>query len=697
MAGAVRTCLLCLAVLAQGAKVTPMEKVIGLLKDLSSKVAAEGAKEAAAYDKFACFCKEQADGKLYSIEKSDAKTADLKAQIGELDSAIAELNGAISKLSKKISTLEGDIETRTKTRKTQRDAYSVKAKDMNEAVAACAAAIDALKGSKGALSDAKVDLAQVQKVTGSLVKVVSRQPLLSTAPGAVALLTKFSDQGAPKFEYQSNDIIATLEGLLATFKKLKADLDIEEHDVKSASESTILGLANEKKFADKERTEKETVVEAKTEDREAAATNKDEESQDRTADQAFLDEVTTECQDTAQLFDQRSKTRADELSTLSKATEELQKGAVPNAGANKNLVGLQKKAVVQKATVSVSPATFVQINSVQHKNAGKEAMLKKIVDSLHGAAGRIGSTALAAVSMRILVAEDHFVKVRGLIKDLIAKLQADANSEATTKGICDTGMKKAISDRDEANAAIETANAKITQETAKKNELIKTIATLQKNIAELQKGIKERTELRNEEKADNDKTIEMSQEAVDSVKLALELLSTFYKGAQFAQTGKYVPPNSDRSGNTVGDLAPEVFDSEYKGSQTESKGIVGILEVILSDFERTNSGTKKDDGTSQDEFEAFEKTEKATVAEKQKKIGTSETELTSAKAEILAQEEDLADAKELFDSSAKKLEDLEAMCVKGEETWEERKKKREEEIEALKDALAIFEDWQKSD
>merc|ERR1719148_337458 len=93
----------------QGAKVTPMEKVISLLKDLSAKVAAEGKKEAAAYDKYACFCKEQADEKLYSIEKSDAKLADLKAEIKELDTAIAELNSDISDLSKKISERETEI------------------------------------------------------------------------------------------------------------------------------------------------------------------------------------------------------------------------------------------------------------------------------------------------------------------------------------------------------------------------------------------------------------------------------------------------------------------------------------------------------------------------------------------------------------------------------------------------------------
>jgi len=232
---------------AQGARVTPMEKVITLLKDLSLKVAAEGKKDAAQYDKYSCFCKEQADEKLYAIEKSDAKIADLKAEIGELESAIAELNSEISDLSKKISDLEDEIDKKTKKRATEHELYSAKANDMNEAVDACAAAIKALKDSKKDMKDAKVDLVQI---THDLIKVVQKQPLLANAAGKVALLSKVSANAAPKFEYQSNDIIATLEDLLATFKSMKKDLDQEEFDVMSAFEKNKLALSNEKKFAE---------------------------------------------------------------------------------------------------------------------------------------------------------------------------------------------------------------------------------------------------------------------------------------------------------------------------------------------------------------------------------------------------------------------------------------------------------------
>jgi len=308
-------------------------------------------------------------------------------------------------------------------------------------------------------------------------------------------------------------------------------------------------------------------------------------------------------------------------------------------------------------------------------------------------AERIGSGAISALAARVTVAEDHFVKVRGLIKDLIAKLKADAKSEATQKGVCDKGMAKAISDRDEANAKIEVANAKITTLTAKKNSLEDEIDTLNGQIAELKKALLEATELRADDKATLAKQMEMSEAGADSVKLALGILQGFYDKA-FMQTGKYTPPRGDRDGNTVGDLAPDVFGDKYHGSQSESKGIVGILEVILSDFERTNGQAKKDEEASKEAFEAFEKETQEDVDKKDARIKKADGELSNAKADILDQQQALSDANELLESGLEALEDLEAMCVKGEETYAERVQKRNDEIEALKNALQILDEWQ---
>jgi len=697
--------LLCLVLGARGAQVTPMEKVITLLKSLSAKVTAEGANEAAQYDKYACFCKEQADEKNHAIEKSDDKIASLSAEINMLDTAVAELDSEISGLSRQISSIERDINRKTAKRNREHDEYLAQARDMNEAIDACGAAVDALKTSKSAMKGAKLsgNFAQVQKATNILLSTVAQQPLLTVAPATLTLLSDLnSAKGAPKFQYQSNDIIATIESLQATFKNMKMQLDTEEAGIKSAFVSARLGLSNEKKFADKHKSLKEAIVESKTEQVHNARNDRDSQAKDRNADLEFLGELTKDCEEKAVLFDQRSKMRGDEINVLAEATTELQNGALSES---KKLVGLvQGKAKVQpkpvgipaKVVVKKAPirqVSFLQVrNNEQEETSRRHAAVDKVISLLTAAAARTGSTTLTSAAVRAKYAEDHFVKVRGLIKDLLAKLKADANSEATTKSFCDTGMAKGLSDRDEANARIEMANAKITTLTANQNTLEDDIATLRSDIAELKKGVLEGTEMQAEDQAALKRIENMSEDAIASVKLALSLLEKFYNKA-FLQTQKYVPPGADREGNTLDGLAPKVFENKYHAAQTESKGITGILQVVMDDFQRIEDKTKRDEATVAAAWIALKDPLTGDIFLKEKEIEQKTAKVSDTKSDILDQQQALSDAQDLLESGQSTLEGLQAMCVKGQETWDERKKAREDEIEALKDAVGILEDW----
>merc|ERR1719456_1709261 len=119
------------------------------------------------------------------------------------------------------------------------------------------------------------------------------------------------------------------------------------------------------------------------------------------------------------------------------------------------------------------------------------------------------------------------------------------------------------------------------------------------------KALNEATELRDKERADNEKTLADADAGKEAVSFALTTLKEFYEGAALVQT-KYTPPNVDRSGKTFGDLAPKAFSGTYHGNQQQSKGIVGMLEVILSDFERTLETVANTEDDAQDKFNTFE-------------------------------------------------------------------------------------------
>ena len=93
---------------------------------------------------------------------------------------------------------------------------------------------------------------------------------------------------------------------------------------------------------------------------------------------------------------------------------------------------------------------------------------------LQGQAKALKSDALSALMIRMQ--EDHFVKVRTMIKDMIAKLEADTSAEADQKAWCDEEMTKAMKQRDVNTGEIEGDTAAKTEADAKAIQLKEEIA-----------------------------------------------------------------------------------------------------------------------------------------------------------------------------------------------------------------------------
>lgn len=124
-------------------------------------------------------------------------------------------------------------------------------------------------------------------------------------------------------------------------------------------------------------------------------------------------------------------------------------------------------------------------------------------------------------------------------------------------------------------------------------------------------------------------------------------------------------------------------------------GILGILEVIQSDFERTEKTTLKEEKDAAKEHKDYLKKSNDSIKEKSKKKGDAEKAKEEAEQAIVQAKDDLYDANKLKDSAEAELEKLAPMCVEGEETYAERVAKRKEEIAALKEAYTLLDDWQK--
>merc|ERR1719389_1378911 len=229
--------------------------------------------------------------------------------------------------------------------------------------------------------------------------------------------------------------------------------------------------------------------------------------------------------------------------------------------------------------------------------------------------------------------------------------------------------------RKEKTEAVEMLHAEIDELEASIAKMTEEITELQKAIAELDAAVKEATEMREAEKAKNTETIGDAKEASEAVDKALTILKEFYAKAGTA---------------TAFAQQPEIFDSPYKGNQAGAGGVVGMLEVIQSDFARLEAETKAAEESAQKEYDQFmtdsevDKTQKTQDIEHKTKGKEDQTKsMTEKKSDLEGTQKELAAALDYY-------EKLKPSCVDSGISYEDRVARREEEIQSLKEALQIL-------
>merc|ERR1719160_141998 len=175
------------------------------------------------------------------------------------------------------------------------------------------------------------------------------------------------------------------------------------------------------------------------------------------------------------------------------------------------------------------------------------------------------------------MAADPFKKVRKMIRDLITKLEEEAAAEAEHKGWCDTELSTNEQTRKEKTEQVEMLYAEIDDLEASIAKLTIETTDLIHAIGDLDKAVKEATEIRAAEKKKNTDTVADAKDALDAVAKAMKVLKDFY-----AKAGDSTAVNSEGS-----------------------TGVIGMLEVIQSDFARLEAETTAAEEAAQKEYDQF--------------------------------------------------------------------------------------------
>merc|ERR1719163_1546115 len=530
--------------------------------------------------------------------------------------------------------------------------------------------------------------------------------------------------------FHAGEIIATLKSILKKAKKDKYDADKLEQEDRHDYELTSNARKNQINSL-RHNAERKTSASAETEEEINALTTMLLETQAaHAADQAFLNDLEAKCEEKASDWDTRSKTRTSELTAISKALGLLAGDVSDTYGANNLGLVAEVRATGRApapasagaAAAAPAPAAPVAVDAdddedafdddleddappsfLQLQRPGDKGLRKKALQLLADRATALKSRTLSTLLLKLRDAPTPFQKVRQMIEDLIARLEAEAQAEQDQKTWCDENMKNTQDERDAAQNKIDGYNALHMEKNTLADQLTEQMLLLSQDIADLNKALNDETQLRGKEKESNEKVITDSTTGKSAIETAMNVLNAFYGSAGFVQVKVKQEPvapgymrtaaaeGAGADGRTVQDIGGDPdLSPDYAGKKDAAASILGLFEVIKTDFEDTIDKTNKLETDQEKKYQDFKKDTEDDIKEKSELKVTKEGEKTEALLDVSQAEADLRAEKEVLKNALDELEKLKPVCVDSGMTWEERTARREQEISSLKEALRIL-------
>merc|ERR1719311_1932236 len=340
---------------------------------------------------------------------------------------------------------------------------------------------------------------------------------------------------------------------------------------------------------------------------------------------------------------------------------------------------LQAKILEEKAMgASGREYSFIQLKSTAHSGTRAKQVKSRVVAMLQQLAQKDGSDSISLLADRVqaasMMGEDPFAKIKGLIQEMIEKLEADAAKEASHKAFCDKEMKETKAKKTDKESDLDTLGTKIDKAPATIAKLTEEIATLQEELAAIAKAQAEADEIRAEEKAIWTEAKADYESGVEGVGMALQVLRDYY---------------AEKEESLIQQPAPGATHTKATGAAT---GIIGMLEVIESDFTKSLADGSAAEAMAIEAYEKLTMDNKIATTEKSTAVEYKTKDKKETEAMLEGLKEDKASAEKEYAAIMEYWEKLQPMCIAKPEPYAERKRRREAEIAGLKEALTILEE-----
>jgi len=673
--------LLAAAPVAADATSNPLGKVMELMDSLTAKITAEGEEEAKAFKEYFEWCDDAAANLHNEIKTGGNKQEDLEAAIGKASADIEASTAKIEDLSSAISADEKELKEATAVREKEVATFEASEKELVEAIDSLDRAIGILQKemSKNPASLAQVDTRNVDSMIKSLGAVISAASfsaqdqqnlvaLVQSQHGAEADDEELGAPAAAVYKSHSSSIFDVLEdmkekaeGQLADLRKAESTTKHNYNMLKQSLEDQI--------DADSKDMDEEKSLKASTEESKAVAEGDLAETVKGLAeDKKALATASSTCMTVAADHEATVKSRTEELTAIATAKKVLSETTSGAVGQSYSFVQVAAQSRLQ--------------TRADLANAEVVGLVKKLAKEHHSAAlAQLASRIGSVIRYGAAGGDDVFAKVKGLITDMISKLEAEAKSEATEKAYCDEELAKTEAKKSELEGEISKLTSKIDLAAAKSAGLKEDVKTLEAELATLAREQAEMDSIRAEEKAAYDTAKAELELGISGVQKALGVLKDYYQGAAFVQNGA----------NFDAFMQQPAAPKQHTKASGAGGSIIDILEVCESDFAKNLAAEETEEADAVDVYEKTTQDNKlsTTMKSQDAKYKTKEFKGLDKSISDLSGDRDTTSTElgAVLDYYGK----IKERCIAKPESYEERKARREAEIKGLKEALSILE------
>jgi chromosome segregation ATPase len=653
----------------------PMAKVLELMDDCTAKVKADGEAEAKAYAEYFEWCDDSAKNSQFAIKTLKAEKEKLTSSVAKLSSDIEVGTSKIEDLAEAISTAEKDLADATAVREKEAADFSAAEAELVDGVDTLGRAIGILERemAKNPAAFAQIDTSSMSKLITAISTVVDAAALTAQDKQKLVALVQASNSdddddetGSPaasSYESHSGGIVDVLNGMkekaegeLAELRKAEANAQQNFNMLKGSLDGQI---AADTKDMDEEKSQKAANEEQKaTDEGDLTMTTKELDEA-----QAGLAKTTQGCLQTAADHEATVRAREEELKVIAEAKKILQETTAGAVSQSYSLLQVRTTADLKK---------------------------QEVVAAVKQLAKRTHSATLAQLSSKISVAmqygnsADAFAKIKTLIEDMIVKLEKEAEEDAAEKAYCDEEMSKTEAKKQELDDTVASLTSKIDKAAAKSAHLKEEVKEAQENLAALAKSQAEMDKLRQEQNADFKQAKADLELGLGGVQKALEKLREYYGGAAAAMI-----QNDASFGSFMQQPDPP---AKHQKSSGAGQSIIGILEVCESDFSKNLAAEESEEADAVEQYDSQTQENKIAKSTSEQDVKYKTQEFKSLDKEIteFTSDKDTADTE--LAAVNEYYGKIKERCVAKPESYEERKKRREAEIEGLKQSLQVLEE-----